>query len=463
MTDTRTLERRVFDGELECRTGQAQGDGWELYGHASVFSVPYSVGTFIEKFEPHAFARSLKNNPDVSLLLNHGDGGSGLPLARTKSGTLKLSEDSRGLLVEASLDPLDPDAMLLRRKLQRGDLDGQMSLSFMKVRDEYNADYSARSVIEAELNRGDVSIVTQGASPTTSAEMRELETETRSKYSESELEKLGEEGKALWLDDHWAFPTATRDDYEKALHMVALSNASPTKVRAYLIKRAKAEGWPIPQTWQRSAEISTCNRCGGEGTITITCPNCGNNSEPDGLEPITAERSLLDDLRPLSYYSDKLRQTLRTPTLYDHRARLQEMRSFSANALIPRERRGHLHPSAIHEASHAVSARLAGYFVSECRVDAHRDGGGRTEIMPPPDEGATVEGSRRLAGVSLAGKCGEEIAGRAGPCWGDVEQARRQWGGDLATLQAETTELLRAHWDEVLDIAERLTQGEPWQ
>lgn len=295
----KAIERRTFAADLECRAGTAEGDGWTLTGHSAVWGVPYQVGHFVEQVEAGAARRSLSNNPDITLLLNHGDGGSGLPLARTKSGTMTVSEDNHGLLVVAKLDKADPDSQILKRKLDRGDLDGQMSIGFTCIRDEWDSSYEKRILKQIELNRGDCSIVTQAASPTTSAEMRAFETEVRSKYSTSELEKLGNEGKALWLDDHWAFPTKTRDDFDKAVKMVPLSNTPAAKIKAYLRKRANAEGWPIPESLQRAASCETCG-----GSRFVGCADCN----PDGtyMAPIvsvaTDGRSALDGLPSLDSY-----------------------------------------------------------------------------------------------------------------------------------------------------------------
>ncbi len=61
-------------------------------------------GSFTEVIRPKAFARTLGENPDVSLLVNH----SGAPLARSTSGTLTLREDARGLRFAAQLEPDGP-------------------------------------------------------------------------------------------------------------------------------------------------------------------------------------------------------------------------------------------------------------------------------------------------------------------------------------------------------------------
>lgn len=166
----RALEKRSFEAEkLEIREGS--DDSWTLTGYASVTEHPYEVGFYTEKIARGAFKRTLKSDPDVTLLLNHD----GLPLARTKAGTLILEEDRHGLFVEAHLDPQDPDAQTLARKLKRGDLDGQMSFAFIADDQTWSDDLSERTLNAVTINRGDVSIVTQGANPATTAQFRALE------------------------------------------------------------------------------------------------------------------------------------------------------------------------------------------------------------------------------------------------------------------------------------------------
>jgi HK97 family phage prohead protease len=172
-----TRERRAFDGGLELRDAGSGMLG--LVGWACRTNVEYEIGSvdrggFVEVVRSGSFTRSLGNNPDVVLLMNHGDAGSGLPIARTSSGTLRLSEDPRmGLKVDADLDEEDPDVQMLRRKFNRRDLDGQMSFAFRVPEggDSWSKDFKRREITQCEINSGDVSIVSFGASPTTSAEL----------------------------------------------------------------------------------------------------------------------------------------------------------------------------------------------------------------------------------------------------------------------------------------------------
>lgn len=152
------LEVREVDGQLT------------MVGHASVTERGYDMGWYTETIKRGAFGKTLSETPDVQLLLNH----EGLPLARTVSGTLRLSEDERGLRSEADLNPDDPDVQRLLPKVERGDID-QMSFGFRVTRQEWDGDYENRDIAEVSLDRGDVSIVNYGANPSTSFTLRDAQ------------------------------------------------------------------------------------------------------------------------------------------------------------------------------------------------------------------------------------------------------------------------------------------------
>ena len=148
------------------------GDGTVTFdGIASVVDTPYTVrdmfGEFTETIVKGAFTKTLKEKADVRLLVNHD----GVPLARTKSGTLKLSAEP-SLRAVATLDPANPTVQEIRSAMGRGDMD-QMSIGFRVHRQEWNDDYTERYIREVELF--DVSVVTYPASPTTSASLRNLD------------------------------------------------------------------------------------------------------------------------------------------------------------------------------------------------------------------------------------------------------------------------------------------------
>jgi HK97 family phage prohead protease len=167
--------RRWAINDIELRS---QGDGGPLVltGYASVFDKGYEMyggpekGGWTEYVDQGAFDTTLRNKPDVQLLVNH----EGMPLARTKSGTLQLSTDKVGLKVYAELNPDDPDVGALAPKMQRGDMD-EMSFAFRTVRQEWNEEYTERRLLELNLQKGDVSVVNYGANPATSSSIRSID------------------------------------------------------------------------------------------------------------------------------------------------------------------------------------------------------------------------------------------------------------------------------------------------
>lgn len=164
---------------LEERREEVDGEGTvTLTGHASVFGHEYEVfggppWGWTESVERGAFDKTLSEDPDVQLLINHG----GLPLARTKSGTLGLGSDEHGLAVRAVLDVRDPDVQLIMPKVQRGDLD-EMSFAFYVTRQEWNDEETRRWIREVNINRGDVAIVRYGSNDATAFALRSLMADT---------------------------------------------------------------------------------------------------------------------------------------------------------------------------------------------------------------------------------------------------------------------------------------------
>ena len=154
--------------EIELR--EAPNGILRFSGYASVTENSYEVGFFTETIKRGAFKRTLNENPDVQLLINHGDGGSGMPIARTGKN-MKLAEDERGLRVEAELDAEDPDVQLLARKMKNGMVDA-MSFAFRVTDDEWNEDRSERTIKSVTIHRGDVSVVNQPANPLAAATIR---------------------------------------------------------------------------------------------------------------------------------------------------------------------------------------------------------------------------------------------------------------------------------------------------
>ena len=159
-------ERRTFTvRNIEAR--QADDGTMRMAGYAAVFNEASLPLPFIEKIAPGAFTKTLQETPDVRLLTNH----EGLPMARTKNGTMRLYEDETGLYFEAELANTQ-EARDLYTLVERGDVD-QMSFAFRVIRQNWSKDRTERTLTEVSLADGDVSIVTYPAYPATSVEARE--------------------------------------------------------------------------------------------------------------------------------------------------------------------------------------------------------------------------------------------------------------------------------------------------
>lgn len=155
------MNREQRSVELELRaTGN---NGRTLTGHAAVFNQVVDIGgKFKEKFAPGAFTQSIQAD-DVRALWNHD---SGSILGRKSAGTLRLSEDSRGLAVQIDL----PDTSLGRDvalSVERRDITG-MSLSFIALDEEWDA--NLRTVKRAQVL--EVSPVSFPAYPQTDLTLR---------------------------------------------------------------------------------------------------------------------------------------------------------------------------------------------------------------------------------------------------------------------------------------------------
>lgn len=159
-----------------------------IRGHAAVFDrLSEDLGGFREKVKRGAFRKVLDEAQDVRLLVNHDP----FPvLARTKSNTLELREDPRGLHVFADVAPTS-FAQDLRVSMQRGDID-QMSFGFSVGSDSWmEKDGQIVRTIEEFDNLFDVSIVTFPAYPQTSVDARASDHETNETTSDVPHEELG--------------------------------------------------------------------------------------------------------------------------------------------------------------------------------------------------------------------------------------------------------------------------------
>jgi HK97 family phage prohead protease len=154
------LELRAMDKE-EKRT---------VRGYAATFeSRSGDLGGFIESIDPEAFSST--DMDDVRALFNHD---SNFVLGRTKSGTLRLMVDEKGLAYEIDM----PDTQLGRdmyESIKRGDI-SQSSFAFTIEDDEYRKEGdTVYRTIKKIKKLYDVAPVTFPAYESTSVQARKID------------------------------------------------------------------------------------------------------------------------------------------------------------------------------------------------------------------------------------------------------------------------------------------------
>ena len=168
---TTIVERRVNSVEFDVRAAEASSDGMSFTGYAAVFNSPSEPLPFTEVIKEGAFKRSLKSRNEIKLFMNHN---TDVVLGSTRAGTLRLTEDSRGLLAQAVL----PDTTAgrdLSVLMQRGDVNS-MSFGFSVPAkgDTWSQDGATRELHQVRLH--EVSIVTGfPAYEATTASVRSLD------------------------------------------------------------------------------------------------------------------------------------------------------------------------------------------------------------------------------------------------------------------------------------------------
>jgi Escherichia/Staphylococcus phage prohead protease len=121
-----TPERRAFAAEVRAK-------GRRLEGYAATFGAEAEILDYVEIIAPGAFSASLRSGNDILALVDHD---TGKVLARTKSGTLRLSEDSRGLAfaLDVPATQAGNDVLALA---ERGDIGGA-SFAFVPVDERWD-------------------------------------------------------------------------------------------------------------------------------------------------------------------------------------------------------------------------------------------------------------------------------------------------------------------------------------
>lgn len=171
MTRT-TFTTRSFKSDLKVREATEQEEK-VIEGYFVVFdSVTELWPGCFEEIARSAFDDTLEN--DIRALINHN---TELVLARTKSGTLTLRVDEKGLWARIVVNENDIDALNLYARVQRGDVD-QCSFGFNVLDEdiEYRDDGTTKWTIN-KVDLHEVSVVTFPAYEDTGVQARKREFE----------------------------------------------------------------------------------------------------------------------------------------------------------------------------------------------------------------------------------------------------------------------------------------------
>lgn len=149
-------------------------------GYAAPFnSRSVDLGGFVEVIAPVAFNRTLREQPDVYALYAHD---MRTILGRTRSGTLTLNADDKGLAFRCTA-PNTAAARDLATLVERGDIDG-CSFGFYTRDDSWVEDANGvlvRTLLDVDLD--EISITPFEAYPATSVSVRSAPREMRAKLN----------------------------------------------------------------------------------------------------------------------------------------------------------------------------------------------------------------------------------------------------------------------------------------
>jgi HK97 family phage prohead protease len=117
-------ERRMVHINVEVR---AEGDAQFFEGYGILYGVSADIGWFTEEIAPGAADAVLGD--DVRGLFNHDPN---YLLGRTRSSTMTLASDAKGVRYSIRYNPSDPDHVRVMEKVKRGDV-SQSSFSFLTM------------------------------------------------------------------------------------------------------------------------------------------------------------------------------------------------------------------------------------------------------------------------------------------------------------------------------------------
>ena len=241
---SRAPEQRTVDVDVQALDTR----GRTVVGYAAVYGpLSEDLGGYRERIAPGAFADVM--DADVRALLNHDPNE---VLGRTKSGTLRLFDEQRGLRFELDL-PDSPLGDNVRSAVKRGDLDGA-SFRFVVGTDEWSDDVRT---VTAVRQLHDLSLATYPAYPAASVELR-TRPERNDMSEAAALEREPEE------NEERALPTSGG-----TLRVTEINQLVPRS--RSLLDTFQAHGWTPEQrasvTWDEYQDAAENRSLTWSGTI----------------------------------------------------------------------------------------------------------------------------------------------------------------------------------------------------
>ncbi|MGE7545060.1 HK97 family phage prohead protease [Sporosarcina newyorkensis] len=178
VTIDRDLQRQTRSLATDLQT-RSDDEEMVIEGYFAVFNSETELwrGAY-EEIAPEAFNKTLSN--DIRALIDHE---TRAVLGRTKSGTLELKVDNRGLWGSIKINPNDSDAVNLYERVKRGDID-QCSFGFNIPSGGEETEWRDDGTVKWRLKEVDlheVSVVTFPAYSDTGVQARKKEVEQHEK------------------------------------------------------------------------------------------------------------------------------------------------------------------------------------------------------------------------------------------------------------------------------------------
>lgn len=291
--------------EMRAKANGTGGTKFQFNGYAAVYDHPFDMwdfwgDAFTEIVNQGACSRTLANSCDVPFLIGHND--AGIPMARTKSGTMTLGQDSHGLwVVVPEMDGSRDDVRALASAVERGDMD-EMSCAFMVLAQQWSPDYEQRNILEMDLHKGDVSAVVFGANDgTAGSSMTALPAESLSLRRPVGMLRNRRQGEA-----RGAFQVDTTDgpDYDPQPHadeagQLVCPHGSCTDDACANGAAGCNGGCPVTGGAMNGPDAKHCDQCGGslyseDGTIIVGDSGVPEEVEGDATMALARSRAELE-------------------------------------------------------------------------------------------------------------------------------------------------------------------------